>query len=325
MWDKLKVVFIIALGVSLVVGCQPKPIPSGVAPTISPLASPIVTPVSSPTETTSVLSRLNGNVAFHSDRNGGLQVYILEGKTGEVIQLTHLATNFEPSWSPDCQSLVFASTRDGANSFELYTMHADGSQQERLFENVPPDDWAPAWSPQGDLIAYQSNESGVINVCLTYLDGVRFGCMLGNDIKAVPSWSPDGNSLLFVSDRSGAYNIYATELNNLAEIVQITNTEFEDMHPKYSPDGELITFASQRLGNYDIYLMNADGTNEIQLTYTDGAELSPSWVGNDQIIYAAEHNGNWDIFIMNRDGSNVEPLIASPSMEKWPMWCPFQD
>ncbi len=40
----------------------------------------------------------------------------------------------------------------------------------------------------------------------------------------------------------------------------------DDAMPAWSPDGKHIAFASNRAGNWDIYVMDADGSNVVQLT-----------------------------------------------------------
>jgi TolB protein len=45
----------------------------------------------------------------------------------------------------------------------------------------------------------------------------------------------------------------------------------------WSPDGSQIVFASDRGGNFDLWIMDADGSNVMQLTDTEDVELFPDW------------------------------------------------
>jgi dipeptidyl aminopeptidase/acylaminoacyl peptidase len=90
--------------------------------------------------------------------------------------------------------MAFASERDG--NFELYRMNADGSDQTRLTTN-PADDREPAWSPDGNKIAfvsnfeiYRMNADGTGQVQLTHNAA-------GGD--EWPTWSPDGSKIAFTS------------------------------------------------------------------------------------------------------------------------------
>ena len=54
--------------------------------------------------------------------------------------------------------IAFTSDRDGGN-WEIYVMDADGKNQRRLTNN-PAFDWDPAWSPDGKMIAFESDRDG---------------------------------------------------------------------------------------------------------------------------------------------------------------------
>jgi TolB protein len=46
----------------------------------------------------------------------------------------------------------------------------------------------------------------------------------------------------------------------------------------YSPDGHRLAFASDRReGDADLWVVNADGTNLVDLTPDAGAQLVPDW------------------------------------------------
>src|SRR5215510_1312858 len=69
---------------------------------------------------------------------------------------------------------------------------------------------------------------------------------------------------------------------------------------------ERIVFQSQRDGNPEIYVMNADGTNQVRLTFNsvfDGdATFSP---GGEKIAFMSTRDGgNGEIYIMHADGSS---------------------
>jgi Tol biopolymer transport system component len=90
-----------------------------------------------------------------------------------------------------------------------------------------------------------------------------------------PTWSMDGSAITFVSTRSGHGDLYRIQSNATPKgpYKRLTDTPERDMIPTLSPDGQKIAFVSQRSGTRDIWVMNADGTNPVQVT----RKLSGRW------------------------------------------------
>lgn len=308
------VAFSLALVALLLSSCQEEPVP-----TESPV-SPLPPAFESPVTPQSLFS---GVMAFHSDRSGSLQVYTLEGETGDVTRVTDdPAGAFEPTWSPDCQALAYASKQLDPNAFELYTVGRDGSGEMRLTVNQPADDWSPAWSPVHNLIAFQTTRDQQLNVCFIDLDGEFLGCLEGGYNKASPAWSSDGSRLLFIGDQDGDWDVFVTSYPDLSEPVRLTDNDVPDMNPQFSPDGQYIAFSSKPVPtNYDIFLMNADGTGLTPLFQSESDDSNPYWVGNDTIAFASQRSTDWELYLINRDGSNLVRLTNTPGLDKWPVWC----
>lgn len=297
------------------------------SPLESPLASPDVfeSPLVASPQLTGPL--FEGTIAFHSKRSGSLQIYILQGGTGEIERLTTDPFGaFEPSWSPNCESIIFTSGRDNQDSFEIYTMLRNGNEQKRLFKHQPEDDWAPAWSPDGDTIAYQTNSGGRFNICFVNINGKQKGCLEEELDNGSPAWSPDGNKMLYTSNRDGDWEVYIIDMQGDSTSVQLTHNDFTEKYPQFSPDGKYIAFASERANNFDIFVMDVDGSNEIQLTDHSADDVSPHWVGCEKIAFAShrslsERERDWDLYLMDRDGRNVTRLTHAAGLDKWPVWC----
>ena len=79
-----------------------------------------------------------------------------------------------------------------------------------------------------------------------------------------PSISPDGSTVVF-SWRGDLYKVPSTG----GQAVRLTSHPFNDLASAWSPDGKRLAFTSDRSGAYNIHLVNADGTNPVQLTQGD--------------------------------------------------------
>ncbi len=158
-------------------------------------------------------------IAFVGDCDSNCDIYVVTIGNGKVRQLTHNGLiDAYPTWSPDSRRLAFISNR--ANSFELYVMdvdcdetHEGGCLAERLTHNSVSDSF-PAWSPDGQQIAFSSARSGNYEVYTVAADCFRDanGCddrvtqiTHRGGTNILPIWSPDGQQMAFLSTDHSRY------------------------------------------------------------------------------------------------------------------------
>jgi TolB protein len=96
--------------------------------------------------------------------------------------------------------------------------------------------------------------------------------------------------------------------------------------PDWSPDGKSIVFVSTRAGSHDIWLMNADGTNPINLTpdFKNFIELFPKWSPDGKsLLFISVQRGKSDIFSIKM--SDFKPLNLTAEFKNdvgHPKWSP---
>jgi Tol biopolymer transport system component len=91
-------------------------------------------------------------------------------------------------------------------------MDADGSNVVQITDDAKLD-WRPAWSPDGEWIAFESWRTGNGDIYLMRPDGselTRLTFSGGEDGN--PTWSPDGRYLVFHSQRTGNYQLFIMEV-----------------------------------------------------------------------------------------------------------------
>ena len=107
-------------------------------------------------------------LAFVSGRFGNPHIFVGHLKwTGDdevkVVRDTRLTYagwyNSTPAWSPDSKKLVFAGYDKEINRYDIFMMNHDGKNLERLTLKTG-DNESPSFSPNGQLVVFQSNRVG---------------------------------------------------------------------------------------------------------------------------------------------------------------------
>jgi len=115
--------------------------------------------------------------------------------------------NSSPDWSPDGTRIVFQSDfiagtpTNPEGDQEIFTMNADGTGLVQLTANVDLDDEEPAFSPDGNQIAFESfgarpsNPDGDLEIFTVNADGSGEVNVTNNDeaFERNPDWGPEQN------------------------------------------------------------------------------------------------------------------------------------
>jgi len=105
--------------------------------------------------------------------------------------------------------------------------------------------------------------------------------------------SPDNKWLAYCADRNGNYDVYIIPSEG-GEEIRLTDAEDLDDGPEYSPDGKHIWFNSVRSGLMQVWRMNADGTEQTQMTFDENANAWFPHVSPDGklIVYITYKKGD---------------------------------
>jgi len=164
----------------------------------------------------------SGVVAFSSDRGGaGFQIWtVVPNGTlpAEVYaQVTDAGHNdYNPSFSPDGQKIVFSSDRSGTTQLFVVTWNGSSWGAPYQLTSGGSAKSCPDWSADGQHIAYEVATGGGggsgTEIWLIHYEGANAKLVTsGGTYDARPGWSGDGNKLAFVSDRSGAKYIWLAD------------------------------------------------------------------------------------------------------------------
>lgn len=137
--------------------------------------------------------------------------------------------------------------------FELIVADADGENPRVAARSSEPL-MSPAWSPDGETLAYVSFENRVASIYTQYLrSGERRRVSARAGINGAPAWSPDGRRIaLTLSHRDGNLDVYVLGLQDQV-LTRITDDNAIDTEPTWSADGKTLYFTSDRSGSPQIY------------------------------------------------------------------------
>lgn len=216
--------------------------------------------------------------------------------------------------APKERRIVFASDRDGG-SYDIFVMNPDGTGADNLTE-TPGNDLAPAWSPDGTKIAFESNRDGTLAVWTMNADGTDQRRLKPGLSGYQPAWSPDGKKLAFTSARDGTDDILVMNADGTGEAVNVTSSSgCCERYPSFSPDGTKLAFTSTRDGNDEIYVGNADGSGTpVNLTnnpfggQNTGIDQDPQWSPDGRRLLFTSWRTTaqeYEIFTINDNGTGL--------------------
>lgn len=232
-------------------------------------------------------SRDKTKLAFASERDGNSEIYVQNIAGGKPVGAAQRITNDAasddaPSWNPDGTQLVFDSNRatrnseNGAVQLEraLYIVNVSTKSVRRLTQHPGFTDQNASWSPQGNLIVFQSNDSDFTRFRPQAPDHLFTIEPSGENFKQLtfggfnkdlnPSWNAAGAKILYQRGFSTA----VVEPSN-GEIVTLRATSSDLCeNPVYSPNGKQIICDG-------INIIDIDKPNDALKRVTDG--LQPSW------------------------------------------------
>jgi TolB protein len=252
---------------------------------------------------------------------------------------------------PASKGIVFAVNRDGWN--EIWVMDQDGANRRRLTDPAPPGsdaagNMSPAWSPQGDRVAFVSSgditeeDQNRHELYVMDLESGEAQRLTTNEASdAEPSWSPDGKRILFVRADYWGTDQVETSLRVIdadgsgeETLVQEKRLVFLGS-PAWSPRGERIaysraSFAGKSL-ELTLHVMHSDGTGVMQVA--DQA-AQPAWSPDGKriaFVSIADRQGetcfhdcdpSGEIYVADANGEHAKRLTNSKANDTSPAWSP---
>jgi TolB protein len=208
--------------------------------------------------------------------------------------------------------IAFVNTEGKAPNlrYKLIVADSDGENQQVIVSSGDPL-MSPAWSPDGQSLAYVSFESKASAIYVQVLrTGERRRVSARQGINGAPAWSPDGSTLaLTLSRKDGDVDIYTLQLANQV-LTRMTFDPGIDTEPMFSADGRKLYFTSDRSGGPQIYeldIANPRSPRRVTFQGSYNARPRPSPDGKSLAVVHLD-NGNYRIAVVDLASGRVRVL-----------------
>ena len=265
-------------------------------------------------------------IVFESTRDGNFEIYSMNADGSGVANLTNNpGIDRVPQWSPAGTKIAFVFQLNQQQAQDVVVINADGNGLVNLTDDEELSSSAfPRWSPDGTKIAYNSNKSGNQQIHVMNADGTfplqktSEGLLLSD-----ARWSPSGGHIVFAASRANKESIIVMDTVDFSPKENLTLDLDQAVDPRWSPDGSRIAFTSSQLGLRDIYVMNADGSNKVNLTSGAGDDRLPVWSPDGmRILFSTTRDNNGELYTINVDGTGLKNLTNNSAEDGSAQWSP---
>lgn len=206
--------------------------------------------------------------------------------------------------------------------YQLIVADSDGENAKVILQSRLPL-MSPAWSPDGEWLAYVSFETKTASV---YVQRVRTAerrrVSSRPGVNNAPTWSPDGSRLaLTLSSSGGNLDVYLLDIASGA-LTRLTDHPAIDTEPVWSPDGTQVYFTSDRAGGPQIYRSSIEpGSRPQRMTFSGSYNARPRVSPNGRLLamvtreegayrIAVQDLGNGTVSVLSKGRQDESPYFS---------------
>ncbi|HEX9013331.1 MAG TPA: hypothetical protein VF813_07435, partial [Anaerolineaceae bacterium] len=156
---------------------------------------------------------------------------IVDAASGDPVDVVKNASGATPTWSPAQKEIAYSALSANRKSSVIWRASLDASEPQSLVD-TGGENFAPSFSPDGTLIAYQSDEGSSQSEIWVMGRGGENPHRLTQSPPGTwsrgPAWSPDGQWIAYVSNQADSVGadygeIFVVSLKT-GEVVQVTHS-----------------------------------------------------------------------------------------------------
>ena len=289
-----------------------------------------------------------------------------EGHLRNIRQLTFGGENAEAYFSFDGTKLVYQARKPGMECDQIYVLDLATGESEQVSTGEGRTTCSYFY-PSGDEILYSSTHHhdascpanpdfsmgyvwpiyDTYDVFVSATDGSNLRQLTTEDgYDAEATFSPTGDRIVFTSVRDGDLDLYSMAPDG-SDVRRLTDRIGYDGGAFFSPDGSKIIWRAHypeagqerddyvsllregliRPGELEIYVMDADGSNQRQVTSAGGANFAPYWhPSGEKIIWSSNQHDptgrDFELYMADLTGENMERVTFSEGFDGFPVFSP---
>jgi len=260
----------------------------------------------------------SGAIAYISNQDGTEQIYLMnvDGRNQQKISKLVDAQISDLDWSPDGKQIAFT------NNDDIYRLNIELQVAAKLTSN-PGHDYHPAWSSDGNYIAYISDRGGPYDIWEMKPNGANVTWLTGNPRwELTVRWSPDGDGFGYVPNSGANLQVWIENkagttifMRDSADSAAYAVTDF-----RWSPNGKFLSLQTDS----GAYIVKADGTDFRKIAEREifGYDSAPSWSPDSCHLIFTLTGDNSGIYIMNLYNGGIHQVTDQMGLGPNPVWKP---
>jgi len=148
-------------------------------------------------------------------------------------------------------------------------------------------------------------------------------------MPGIQAGSSERGTIIFDSLRDGTWQVWVMNPDGSDPelfTAHDNTSKYYNVQSSWSADLKKLYFCTSRDKNNEIYSIDADVSNDTNLTKSNFNDLQPDWSDSSKkVAFISNHEGNNEIYVMDADGSNLQRLTVSKPNDQRPRWSPAGD